>query len=250
MKRILVLALLLLLPAILQAEKLLFVCELYPPYEYIDKGQIQGFEIEVIREACSRMQVDPVFRVYPWNRALYMIRKGQADAIFSLFKNGERLKFLYYPAQNISYERNIIIARQDFDTKISKVSDLKGLSVGVISGYTYGREFDGFDQMNKEVCENPDNLLDKLIAGRMDVAVINDFVFRDLRREKDNTAGLKVLCTISAEPLYVAFSKARGPHLETVSKRFGDSLHEMKTDGTYRAILEKYGGSLLNTQYW
>jgi len=209
MKKILVLALLL-VPAILQAEELLFVCELYPPYEYIDKGQIQGFEIEVIREACSRMHADPVFRVYPWSRALSMIRKGQADAIFSLFKNSERLRFLYYPAQNISYEHNIIIARQDFDVKISRVSDLKGLSVGVMSGYSYGKEFDSFDQMRKEVCQDPENLIDKLIAGRMDVAVINDFVFRDLRRNKKATAGLKILCTISTEPLYVAFSKAKG----------------------------------------
>ena len=250
MKKYIIIVLLLFIPMALQAEELVFVCELYPPYEYMDKGQLQGFEIYVIKEVCKRMQVDPAFRVYPWNRALYMVKTGHADAIFSLFKNSERLEFLYYPAQNISYEHNIIIARKEWTRNISKISDLNGLSVGVIAGYSYGKEFDEYNDMNKEACQNPENLLEKLKGKRMDVAVINDFVFRDLRRKLGYGVDFKILCTISTEPLYVAFSKAKGPHLKELSRSFGDALHEIKNDGTYRDILKKYGDSLLNTQYW
>lgn len=250
MNRLIVILFMLFFPLALQAEQILFVCELYPPYEYIDKGQLQGFEIEVIKEACKRMHVEPVFRVYPWNRAIHMVKTGQADAIFSLFKNSERLEFLYYPAQNISYENNIIIAREDWDIKISKVDDLQGLSVGVISGYTYGKEFEDFQEMTKEECNSPENLLYKLVAGRMDVAIINDFVFRSLRRDTENRKSFKILFTVSSEPLYVAFSREKGPDLEIISNRFGDSLHEMKTDGTYKAIIERFNNILSNTQFW
>ncbi len=69
-----------------QAQTLEFVYSKFPPFEYHEGDTDIGMNIDILKEACRRLNITPVFRELPWKRALGYAEHGKTDAIFSLLK--------------------------------------------------------------------------------------------------------------------------------------------------------------------
>lgn len=229
-----------LLPVHVQAQKLTLVYETYPPYEYMDGGKLVGTDVDIIREACKRIGCDPEFLDRPWKRAIEEVKAGQADGIFSLFKTGEREAFLYYPSEGLSFEKNIVIAKKGKGIKAAKLDDLKGKTVGVVVDYSYGDAFDADKSIKKETCKSNEELLKKLDGERMDVAIINEVVFNSLVKKMGMKDKLEVIYQQSYDPLYVAFSMAKGVKAKKLAADFSRVLEEMRKKGEIKKIIDKY----------
>jgi len=225
-------------------DKVTFVYEVYPPYEYYENGSLTGRDYEIIKEICRRTGVTPEFRERPWKRAIQEVKDGTSDAIFSLVKTEEREAFLYYPSEPLSYESYIFIARKGSGIKINSLNDLKGKTVGVCCDYSYYNEFDNNKGFTREYTKDDSHQLLKLAGGRMDVAIINHQVYLFTVRGlgKDFADKFEILDYKKAPeiPMYVAFSKARGKNAEELSRQFSHEIRKMKKDGSYLRILKKY----------
>lgn len=233
---------LLLSPLILCAERITFVFEVYPPYEFYEGDNLVGTDVDVIREVCRRMEIDPVFRELPWARALKEVRDGKADAIFSLLKTRERLTFLYFPAENLSYEHFVFVAPRGSGISLKGPQDLKGRRVGVCRGYDYDPAFDARKDFIREFSLHDEEQLRKLQAGRMELAIMNRQVFTYTARRmglKDFFEILEYEIT-PAHPMYVGFSRAKGPHAGLLAEQFDKVLKKMKEQGVFQKIQERY----------
>lgn len=220
------------------ATDVAFVFEVYPPYEYVERGQLAGMDVDLIREACRRLSLNPVFRERPWSRALVEVKSGKADAIFSLVKTPERERFLFFPEENLSFEQFIFLARRDSTLTLAAASDLKGKRVGVCSGYSYDPRFDEDSSFEREASLNDEQQLRKLAGGRMDVAIMNRQVFHYTAHKLGMTDLFQVMpyeLPIRHE-MYVAFSVAHGDSGRSLADQFSRILKEMKKDGTYLKI--------------
>lgn len=227
------------------ARELRLVYEEYPPYEYSEDGQAQGINVDIIREACKRLQLTPRFLSVPWMRALRMVRGGDADGIFSLFSTAERLQFLYFPSEPLSLERNVLVATADATPVIKRLDDLKGLRVGVVAGNSYGIDFDSSAWIARHPVTGSEGLLRKQAAGRTDVSVSNEWVARFLSQKLALEERLVFLdYTVSTEPLYVAFAKAKGEQSKALSESFARVLRQMRQEGVIDAIVAKHLASL------
>jgi polar amino acid transport system substrate-binding protein len=240
-KILLLITFFILLPLGVFAQKVIFVFEVYPPYEFYENGRLVGADVEIIREVCKRIKIDPVFRELPWERALTEVQQGKANAIFSLLKTMEREDFLYFPAESISYEQFIFIARKDSGIKVKQIEDLDGRRVGLCRGYNYDPTFDGYRGFKREYARNDEQQLMKLKAGRMDVAIMNRQVFMFTARKMGMQDLFKVL-KYEITPkhyMYVGFSKAKGEHSRALAEKFDQVLKKMKKQGLFQKITEK-----------
>lgn len=235
MKIIHIIFLVVFLPSSAVAGSLRFVYSNFPPFEYKEDNAAEGINVEIIKEACRRLGVSPVFEQLPWKRALSCARTGDADAVFSLFKNKDRIRHYDYPKENINTVKMVLIANMESDIRITSLEDLRRKTVGVYHGSSYGEHFDQAGWIRKEPAHSNRSLLRKQSLGRTDVTVMDERVARYWSRKIGRGNRFKTLdYTVTFNPTYVAFSKAKreqtGVHW---AKKFSVVLKEMKTEGLF-----------------
>ena len=79
-------------------------------------------------------------RRYPWKRALENAKYGEA-IIFGISKTPERLQKLIF-SEPIFTDQTWLVTRCDARFKFNKLQDLKGKTIGVVRGASFGDEFD------------------------------------------------------------------------------------------------------------
>jgi len=225
-----------------QDENLIpIVFEDYPPYEYVDDGEVKGINIDLIREAFKRLGLKPFFEPRPWKRAVYEVQNGDIMALSSGFKTEEREKYVYYSeGAGLGMETNCVVALSVSGVKVETLEDLRGLRIGVVRDYVYGSQFDSIKGLNKIEASSSHQLMRMLLNQRMDVAIGNKAVFRFLARNLGKLAHINFVYEIGSEPLYLMFSRAQGKKAAKLSRDFGAVIREMKKDGTFQSIESKY----------
>lgn len=235
---------LLLLPATALAHQSLvlpIVFEDYPPYEYVEDGEVKGINMDLIREAFKRMDVDPFFEPRPWKRALYELENGDIMALSSGFKTEKRQEFAYFPEDGgLATETNCVVILSVSGLEVTSLEDLRGLRVGVVREYLYGEPFDTMKGLTKIEANSSHQLLQMLLNQRMDAAIGNKTVFRHLAKKMGKAGLIQYVYELGSEPLYLMFSKAHGQKSADLARDFGKAIRAMKKDGTFDAIHSKY----------
>jgi polar amino acid transport system substrate-binding protein len=216
-----------------------------PPKIFREKGELKGTYVDIIREICKRMNVEPEFEIYPWSRAIVMVKTGKADAVFPPFVTKERLDYLYFTQEPMSYTRNQIFALKKDNIVVKNLSNLKGLVVGVNNDYSYGPEFDTYKKnLALDVSINEETLANKLgkirKVKRIDVAIGSSDSFRFLNRRLGYVKDFEVVYELSETPSYVAFSKAKGESAKVVAEKFSKILLQLKREGFVQKITDRY----------
>ena len=127
--------------------------------EFVERGLDVGFEV----------------RRYPWKRLLQNLNNGEGLA-FGLSKNRERLQTLHF-SEPVYVNYVWLVTRSDAVFPFSSMQDLKGKSLGVSRGSSFGDEFDR--QKNilftaEEDAYGLQNRLNKLLSNRMDAIVFQN----------------------------------------------------------------------------
>ena len=122
-----------------------------------------------------QLQIKFEIRRYPWTRLLANARTGEG-IVFGLSKNRERLQ-TYQFSEAIYANYVWLVTRSDATFVYNNMLDLKGKTVGVIRGTSYGDEFDSQRNVLFQVEEDLGShgaRLKKLINKRMDVMIFGD----------------------------------------------------------------------------
>ncbi len=187
------------------------------------------------------MNIKATFTNYPWKRCLESMKNGTADVLISALKSPDREEYMLYPETNISISKTVL-----FTVKNKKIlytgslEQLKGYTLGVIMGFTYGETFDNAVYLRKDEAVDTQTLITKLVNGRNDVIAENQAVVTAIAKDMGVITQLTVLKPpIHTQKLYVCFSRSHD--LESVCNNFSIQLLNFKTTKTYAAILAKYG---------
>ena len=224
------------------ARNLEFVFSDFPPFEYTENGSPTGINKEIIEEACNRLDVTPVFTQLPWKRALMHAKNGRADAVFSLFKNDERIRYFNFTKENINTVRMVLISNHENNIKINSIEDMKGKRVGVYLGSSYGEKFDTSNQIEKYPATTNESLLRMLAAKRTDFAIIDERVAKYWCKKIGMENKFKILSyKLTEKKTFIAFSKAKNKmNGKDLADRFSAILEEMKADGHIDKIKAAY----------
>jgi len=213
----------------------------YPPYYFVENGKLTGICVEVINHTALAFGMQAVYKQYPWKRMLLNGRTGRVDAVMPLFKTPEREQYLLFPDIEIALEENSFFSRKGLGIQFSgAVKDLKSYPIGVVTGYSYGKEFDAADYLQKVTAKHDLNLLQLFKFNRFDVGIGNRHVVGYFAKKIGGINDLVFLePPVTREPLYVAFSKAKGH--EKLAAAFSGALRDFKKTSAYRSLLLQYG---------
>ena len=210
-----------------------------PPFEYKNPdGKFEGFEVDVVTEAAKRAGMGVDIADYGFQALFSGIASKRIDvAISSITITPERLKTVSFTQPY--YDSDMGIAAKA-DGGVKGEADLKGKTVGVLSGSTgetwakAHRDADGFGDI-KGYNTQQDMLLD-LNNGRLD-AVVSDVP--GLEYSFTKMKGLAVEARIKTGEQYGLMLAKDAPQFE----KLNGALTAMKKDGTMAAIHKKWFGS-------
>lgn len=210
-----------------------------PPFEFKNAdGKFEGFEVDIATEAAKRAGMGVDIADYGFQALFSAIASKRIDvAISSITITPERLKTLSFTQPYYDADMGIA-AKADGDVKSE--TDLKGKTVGVLSGSTgetwakAHKDADGYSDI-KGYNTQQDMLLD-LNNGRLD-AVVSDVP--GLEYSFTRMKGLAVKARIKTGEQYGLMLVKDSALLD----KLNDGLTAMKKDGTLAAIHKKWFGS-------
>jgi polar amino acid transport system substrate-binding protein len=209
-----------------------------PPFETkLSSGAFEGFEVDIVNEAAKRAGMTTNIADYGFQALFAALASKRIDvAISTITITPERLKSVSFTQPY--YDSDMGVAAKA-DSAVVTVGDLKGKTVGYLSGST-GEKWvednqaaDGFADV-KGYKAQQDLLLD-LSAGRID-AVVSDipgmqYAFKTMK-------GLAVKDRIKTGEQYGLMMGRGDPNLI----KLNDAITAMKKDGALAKIHEKWFG--------
>ncbi|MDM8551177.1 transporter substrate-binding domain-containing protein, partial [Desulfobacterales bacterium HSG2] len=134
-----------------------------------------------------------------------------------------------------------IIARKGSGIKAAGLDDLKDKTFAVVRDYSYGAEFDRYQGLKRLVCNTDRALLKVFYKGRTDLGVGEIRNLEWLRKDLGFEDSFETVLVLSEVPDYMTFSKkALGPKGEALVEKFDRILRQLKEEGVFRKIQNKY----------
>lgn len=227
-----------------------------PPYAFSEKGQIRGIEVELAREALSRMG----YQVKPQSISSYRIEAeakhgNNFDVVVGvpLASDGAR----YYSKPFVSYE-NVVLAFKSKKISVKAVKDLKNLRVGVWAnarhdlGKDFARHFpplsSGKPPANYIEFAKQDEQFKALWSDKIDVLIMDRSIFGWFRGTM--ATQVDVLREVEVFPIF------EEPNLSCVAfldqkmrNAFDHEIEKMRESGEYERIVRGYVGEKIAAMF-
>ena len=101
-----------------------------------EKGEIVGYEIDLVREAIERAGAKPEFKIIHWNEKENELNSGNIDMIFNgMDITPERQEIMLFSKPYMD-NRRVIVVKKGNPLGIISEGDLDGKNVGVKVGMT------------------------------------------------------------------------------------------------------------------
>ena len=210
-----------------------------PPFEFKNEGgTFEGFEVDIVNEAAKRIGMTTNIEGLDFQPLFAATSSGRIDvAISSITITKERLGSQSFTQPY--YDSDMGIAARK-DSPIKAEADLKGKTIGVLSGSTGDKwakehkDADGYADI-KGYNTQQDLLLD-LVNGRVD-AVVSDIPGMEYAFTKMTDLEVKERIK-TGEQYGLMMTKDHA-----LLGKINDALTSMKKDGTLAAIHKKWFGS-------
>ena len=214
----------------------------YAPFEsQNEKGEIVGFDIDVLRAAAAKAGIEVKFVNTPWEGIFNALGQGDRDMIVSAVTiTDERKQTMDFSAPYFDAVQLIAVKG---DSKIAKFDDLKKRKVGVQTGTTGDEAVTkllGKTSTSVKRFESTPLALKELEAGGVDAVVADNGVV--VHYVANNPAAkFKTVSdkSFAPEQYGVAFKKGNTELQGKIDK----GLADIKADGTYAKIYTQYFGA-------
>ena len=234
------LALLVATPAM--ARDLSFVGQEYPPFNWIEGGEVKGGMVEVLKKACEKLKHTCKFSILPLARAVQMLEDGSADGVMSLIPNADRAKFANFSptvvVSNLGY-----FGVKGKTRKLNSLKDMEGWTVGAVRASSSlklaienQKQVKGMTVV-EEV--NNETMVKKLQGDRYGDkgAIMGGDAVLDYEAKKAKLE-LELVLNGEAQGFTTAFSK-KSVDAATPAE-FNKTLEAMKKSGEVKTILGKF----------
>jgi polar amino acid transport system substrate-binding protein len=227
-------------PAAALAAPLALLTEENPPFNYTQKGKLEGSAAEVVRDMASRAGVPAKFEVLPPDKAFVRAQAARDTCVFATprLENRERLFAWIGP---IATNLWAIYGRGDFAPSIRALKDLAPYRIGAVSRDPKG-EFlreNGVTDVRafRDDAQNPQRLfLARDNPDHIDLWITDLHSGRAVAKAAKVT-DIKLVFIAGEQPLFLACS----PQTDLqIVKALSEALDAMKADGSFGRITAEY----------
>lgn len=203
----------------------------YPPFEYVENGEIAGFDAEIIKEAAKRMGIEYKWLNTNFDGLIPALQTKKVDIVIAgMSVTPEREKAVNF---SIPYLTSNVAIVTNSKNPIKDMNDLSGKSYGVELGTTKENSARKIDGAEVVPFSSTTGALVALKSGKIDGMVLDESVSS---KYIEKNPELVLVGVMEGEPKAAAFNKDDKELMENFSK----VLEEMITDGTVAELREKY----------
>lgn len=247
MKRLLC-ALLLSLAAVPATARELIACghPAYPPVSWVAEGELRGLAPTLVRELFGELGLSVRLEAFGnWKRCLLEVGAGRADIVVAAYRNRERERQFTFSGQYVVADPIVLFVRRDRPFAFDDWDDLRGRTVGLLLGDSFGERFDRFAEtaLRVERVSTGRQNVRKLVLGRIDFMPIG----RDSGRLQSRRLGYDERVMALPQALvteYYHVAVRRGSALEALLPEIDRRLAALHADGSIerraRQLAERY----------
>ncbi len=214
----------------------------YAPFEsQNEKGEIVGFDIDVVTAAAKKAGIEVKFVNTPWEGIFNALGQGDRDMVVSAVTITEERKATMDFSTPYFDAVQLIAVKES--SKVAKFADLKKLKVGVQTGTTGDEAVSkllGKTNTSIKRFESTPLALKELEAGGVDAVVADNGVV--INYVANNPGGkFKTVSDkeFAPEQYGIAFKKGN----TELQAKMNKGLADIKADGSYDQIFAKYFGA-------
>ncbi len=214
----------------------------YAPFEsQNEKGEIVGFDIDVVTAVAKKAGIEVKFVNTPWEGIFNTLTQGDRDLLVSSITiTDERKQTMDFSSPYFDAAQLIAVKQ---NSRIAKFDDLKKLKVGVQTGTTGDEvvsKLQGKTSTNIKRFESTPLALKELEAGGVDAVVADNGVV--INYVTNNSGGkFKTVSDPAFAPEQYGLAVKKG-NAELLAK-LNKGLADIKADGSYDQIFTKYFGA-------
>jgi polar amino acid transport system substrate-binding protein len=213
----------------------------YAPFEsQNEKGEIVGFDIDIVRAVAKKAGIEVEFANTPWEGIFNALAQGDRDLLVSSITiTDARRQTMDFSAPYFDAQQLIAVKA---DSKVARFDDLKALKVGVQIGTTGDEtisKLQGKNSSNIKRFESTPLALKELEAGGVDAVVADNGVVIHYVANNTGTKFKTVNDPAFVPEQYgIAVKKGNADLLAKLNQ----GLADIRADGSYHTIYTKYFG--------
>ncbi|WP_047382201.1 basic amino acid ABC transporter substrate-binding protein [Cetobacterium sp. ZWU0022] len=205
----------------------------FPPFEYIENGEIKGFDIDLIKEIGKILNKEIVLKNIQFDGLIPALQTGKLDAIIAgMTVTAEREKNINFSNPYYTSKQLLIVNK---NSTLSTLESLKGHKVGVVLGCT-GDVIT--TEMGNSITLYRYNTTSESImalnANKIDAVILDSEPAKNFVK---NNSNLKYIDNELAKEDYAI---AVGKQNLTLVKNINTALETLKSNGTFEKLNKKY----------
>ena len=231
----------------------------YPPYCYVENGQMKGIYTEIVREATQSMpQYAVQLRPVPWKRGVLMLQTGEAFALYPPCSWRSERPYVRY-CLPLLMEQLVVLCNRDVLAKRKLQrwpADCAGLHIGVNAGFLSGDAGLTASLRAEKIVLDPAKgtrtNLHKLMRRRIDCYVSDrlsaQWELQRIRREGPPGTPMQALqalqetAQLASQQAHLGFTWRRPvayPCRDDFIEQFNAAIVRMQNNGAIRRIVER-----------
>ncbi|WP_026582934.1 transporter substrate-binding domain-containing protein [Bacillus sp. J33] len=211
----------------------------YPPFEYVDsaKGEeIIGFDVDLAKAIAEKLGYEVQVKDMDFNGLIPALETSQVDFVLSGMTPTEERK------QNVDFSdvyytaSHMIVSKKD--SGIESLEDLNGKTVGVQLASIQADKAEEIAETVDLTVENRNRipeLIQEIMAGRFDAAIIEDIVAKGYFEKNEDLAGFTIEEDEDEAGSAIAFPKG-----SDLAEEFNAELVKMKENGELEELIVKW----------
>lgn len=221
-----------------------YVLPSYPPYSLLDdKGNLTGFNPEIINEIAKRQGIAINLIPQPLNTMFENIEKSDNALIVSGIARSPEREVKYELSNTYGYGQDTIAVKAD-NTTVTKFEDLKNVKVGVQAGSASAQ-----DIINLQGKNNPNTVINKtsflsmqnLAQGSVDAVLDDKGLLQYYAKAMPDTKIKYITQGDYFKPYEMVMVAKKGNR--AIIDKVNTGLAQIVADGTYAKIYEKWFGT-------
>ena len=223
----------------LKETSLTLYTEEQPPVNYIDvNGDVSGRSTAMAREIMKRTGISAPIYLLNWTTGYNIVLTTPNTAIFSTTRTHQRDAMFKWvgPIATVEYS---FFGRDDFTIPIKNLADVrKAGPVAVVGNTGRHQTLQSSNINNLLICEDDKACVEALLSGKAALWFgTKDMYAQNAKRLNQEMNRVIEIWPFMTRGMYIAFNR-NTPDSEI--KLWQNTLDEMKEDGTYDMIAERY----------
>jgi len=204
----------------------------FPPFEFLEDGEVVGFDIDIINEIATRLEKEIAIEKFHWDPEFKGLQEGEYDLVISAVPYDEEKETDVDFSEPYFSMKYVLISLLGSD--ITMKEELVGKNIGTINSGTGAVDEEYLSSFEIIEYEDAIALLEALKDKEIEAILVSLPIAANLLKENEDI--YSVIEEVPADKDFViVFAKDNG-----LKPEFDAALKAMKDDGTYDAIFSKW----------